>query len=354
MHGGKASAIVSREVVEKNGDLKSVTCGTGPFTVKEYLPGDYTVYERNRDYWDKGHPIVDKLIFKVIKDETSRLAALRRGALDVGWLKEAQDADMARQSKGLLVITPPPARQMEIYLNCENPPFNNKKLRQAFSAAIDREAMIKTVLMGFGEISAALPPATVPFALSSEQVTKLPFQKRDLKLAKQLLVEAGYPSGFEFTHISSDHSPDYMSGSQMMQSNLKDVGIKMNIQQVEWGIHLNRWRSSNFQSLQMGGGFYPGPDAYIRPYFYSKAISNYSRYSNPEVDKLLDESRVTVDVKKRVEIWKRLQYIIAEDAPILYPQAGPARFEVIRDYVKDYYFRSDASRTYLRQAWIDK
>jgi len=348
------AAIVPREVAEKHGDLKVVTCGTGPFKVKEYVPDDYTVFEKHSDYWDKGLPVVDRLIFKVIKDETSRLAALRRGSVDIGWVKEAQMADMAQKTKELKVIIPPPARQMRVWLSHDRFPFNNKKLRQAISCAIDREAMIKTVLMGLGEITSCIPPASVPYALPKEEVAKLPFYKRDLNLAKQLLAEAGYPNGFEFTHITSAHSPDYMPGSQMIQSNLKDVGIKMNIQQVEWGIHLNRWQSGDFQMLQMGGVWDIDPDAYIRPFFHSTSKGNYGRYKNPEVDKLLDESRETVDVKKRIEIWKRLQYIMADDVPILWVQAGPPRFEVIRDYVKNYHFLSNVSRIYLRQAWLDK
>jgi len=348
------AAIVPREVVEANGDLKTVTCGTGPFKVKEYVPGDYTVFERHSDYWDKGLPIVDRLIFKVIKDETSRLAALRRGSVDVGWVKEAQMADMAKKTKGLEVVAPPMARQMRVWLNHDRFPFNNKKLRQAVSAAIDREAMIKTVLMGFGEITSCIPPASVPYALPKEEVAKLPFHKRDLELSKRLLEEAGYSNGFEFTHVTSDHSPDYMPGSQMMQSSLKEVGIKMNIQQVEWGIHLNRWQSGDFQMLQMGGVWDIDPDAYIRPFFHSTSKGNYGHYKNPDVDRLLDESRVTVDVKKRVEIWRKIQYIMAEDVPILWPQAGPPRFEVVRDYVKNYHFLSNVSRIYLRQTWLDK
>jgi peptide/nickel transport system substrate-binding protein len=348
------SAIVPREVVEKHGDLKSVTCGTGPFKVKEYVPGDYTVFEPHKEYWDKGLPRVDELIFKVIKDPTSRLAALRKRSLDVGWVKEAQLANQASKTKGLRIVAPPPARQMRVWLNHSSFPFNNKKLRQAFAASIDREAMIKTVLMGFGEITSCIPPSSVPYALSKEEVAKLPFYRRDVNLAKKLLKEAGYPDGFEFTHVSSDHSPDYMSGSQMMQSSLKDVGITMKIQQVEWGIHLNRWKSGDFQSLQMGGVWETDPDYYIRPFFHSKSKSNYGSYKNPEIDKLLDESRVTMDVKKRIEIWKKIQYIMAEDIPILWPEAGPPRFEIVQDYVKDYYFMSDISRSYLRQAWLDK
>ena len=102
------AAIVPREVAEKHGDLKVVTCGTGPFKVKEYVPDDYTVFEQHSDYWDKGLPVVDRLIFKVMKDESSRLAALRRGSVDIGWMKEAQMADMApRAKKSPQTISPP-------------------------------------------------------------------------------------------------------------------------------------------------------------------------------------------------------------------------------------------------------
>lgn len=348
------SGIVPREVIEEHGDLKVATCGTGPFKVKDYMPGDYTVFEAYPDYWDKDLPRVDKLVFKVIKDETSRLAALRRGSVDVGWVKEAQVADMARKTKGIRVAVPPQARQMRVWLNQARFPFNSKKLRQAFSCAIDRKEIIKTVLMGFGQLTACIPPAAVPYALSQEEIAQLPYHKRDLKLAKQLLKEAGYPNGFEFTHVSSDHSPDYMPGSQMMQSNLKDIGVKMKIEQVEWGIHLNRWRAGDFQSCQMGGEWFPSPDAYIRIYFHSEAMGNYNSYRNPVVDRLLDESRVTTDVEKRKEIWRMLQFIMAEDVPILWPEVGPARFELIRDHVKDYHFLASNSRAYLRQAWLDR
>ncbi|MFH1882957.1 MAG: ABC transporter substrate-binding protein [Planctomycetota bacterium] len=294
------------------------------------------------------------MVFKVIKDETSRLAALRKGSVDVGWVKENQLAHLASKTKGLNVVTPPSARQMRVWLSHRIFPFNNKKLRQAFAASIDRAEMIKTVLMGYGEVTSCIPPSSVPYALSQEEVAELPFYKRDVELAKKLLKEAGYPDGFEFTHVSSDHSPDYMPASQMMQSNLKDVGINMKIQQVEWGIHLNRWKSGDFQSLQMGGVWDTDPDYYIRPFFHSKSKGNYGGYNNPEIDKLLDESRVTVDEKRRIEIWRKIQHIMAEDIPILWPEAGPPRFEIVQDYVKDYYFMSDISRSYLRQAWLDK
>jgi peptide/nickel transport system substrate-binding protein len=351
---GFYSSVVPREMVEKHGDLMTVTCGTGPFKVKEYVPGDYTIYERNPEYWMKGFPRVDQVIFKVIKDENSRLAALRMGTVDIAWLKEPQMAKTIQKTKGLKVITPPPFRQMRFWLNEAKPPFNNKKLRQAVSCALNRKEVINTVYMGYGEITSCIPPGMVPYALPKSEVAKLPFYKRDLKLSKRLLKEAGYPNGFEFTTVASDFGFDGIPGAQVIQSSLKDAGIKMNIQQVDWAILLKRWRGGDFEGLMMGGKWDPTPDIETRARFYSTSPANYGRYKNPELDKLLDESRVTQDEKRRIEIWKKIQYIMAEDAPILWVAASPAVFEVVRDYVKGYHFLPHPSRIYLRDAWLDK
>lgn len=347
---GRHSAIVPRE----HGDLKTLACGTGPFKMKKFVPGDYTVYERNPDYWEKGLPRLDRVIYKVIKDETSRVAALRRGAVDIGWVKEIPLAKQLQKEEALRVIMTAPARITRLILRLDRFPFNNKKLRQAVSATIDRKAFIDTVLMGFGELTSFIPPSTAPIALPQEEIVKLPFYKRDLELSKRLLREAGYPNGFEFTIVSSAHSPDYMAGAQMIQSFCKDVGIKVKIQQAEWGIHLKKWKTGDFQALILGSSWYPAPEEYARKDVHSRSRTNYSKYKNPEVDKLLDESRITHDKRRRMEIWRKLQYIIAEDIPQIYCAAGPLRNEVVRDYVRGYYFLPNTSRAYLREAWLDK
>lgn len=348
------SAVVPREVVEQHGDLKAVAVGTGPFKLKKYVPGDVTEYERNPDYWEKDLPRVDGIVMRVIKDETSRLAAVRRGTLDIAWVKEPEMAELAAREKGIRVQTPPPARQSRFWLQHDRFPFNVKKLRQAIAAAIDREAMVKTVVMGRGEITSAIPPSSAPYTLGRDEVAKLPFYKRDLALARRLLQEAGHPNGFEFTVVTSDHSPDYMPIVQMMQSQLRDVGIKLNIQQLEWGIHLSKWQAGDFQGLMMGGVWAHDPDAYLRPFFHSKSKSNFGKYANPEVDQLLDESRVTTDQKKRVEMWRRLQEILADDIPIIWVLVQAPRHEIIHDHVKGYQFMPDISRANLRYAWIEK
>ncbi len=350
----KVSAIVPREVVEKNGDLKDVTCGTGPFKVKEYVPGDYTRFVRNPEYWDKGLPRVDEVIFKVIKDESSRLAALRTGVVDIGWFIDPQMGMVAKNIKGLNVVIPPLSRQLKFYLHHSRFPGNNKKLRQAISCAIDRKAIIDALTLGFGTVSSAIPPSYTEYALSEEETWKLPFYKRDLRLAKKLMAEAGYANGFEFEIESSNRSPDWTGSMEMVQAQLREVGIKAVIRQVDWGIQLDNWKKGKFTAMVMAAGWYPTPDLAVGVYWHSQSDTNYFGYSNPEVDKLFDESRKTADMKRRIEIWKKLQYILAEDVFCIFPYASPQMYEVVNARIKDYHFLPTGQRSYLRQAWIDK
>ncbi len=350
----KAAAIVAREVVEKHGDLKAVTCGTGPFKVKEYKPELYTVFEKNKEYWEKGIPRVDQLVYKVVKDENARMAALRTGSLDVGWFIMPQTAMELKKAPGLRVQATAPSRQIKFYLHHSRFPGNNKKLRQAISAALDRPAMIDAILFGNGELSSVLPPCATPYALSKEDVAKLPFYKRDLELSRRLMKEAGYPNGFEFNISTSTRSPDWTQAMEMVQAHLREVGIKANLVQKDWAVHLDDWKKGNFQGMVHAALWYPTPEGYIDSFFHSKAKSNYYGYANPEVDKLLEESRVTLDRKKRVEIWRKLQQIMAEDVAFITCYGSPSKYEVIRDVVKDYTFLPNNSRVLLREAWVDR
>ena len=350
----KAASIVPRDVVEKHGDLKTVTCGTGPFKVKEYKPELYTIFEKNKDYWEKGIPRVDQLVVKIVKDEAARMAALRTGSLDVGWFIMPQEAKELQKVKGLQVQATDPSRQLKFYLHHSRFPGNNKKLRQAISAALDRRQMIDAILLGDGELSSILPPCAKPYVLSAEEVAKLPFYKRDLELSKRLMKEAGYPNGFEFDITTSTRSPDWTQAMEMVQANLREVGIKANLLQKDWAVHLSDWRKGNFQGMVMAAAWYPTPEGYIDTFFHSKAKQNYFGYANPEVDKLLEESRVTLDMKKRIEIWRKLQQIMAEDVTLIFCYASPSKYEVFRNVVKDYSCLPSNQRVLLREAWIER
>ncbi len=347
-------AIVSKVAVEKYGSLQANPVGTGPFKLKKYQHGVKGVYERFDDYWDRGKPYIDGFDFIVIKDETSRVAALRKGTVDIGWVKEAQLADLLAKEKNLKILMGPPVRQNRFWMKLDRPPFNNVKLRQAVASALNRQEIIDTVLMGRGTLSAAVPPGAVIYALPQSELAKLPFYKQDYELSKRLLKEAGYPDGFEFTCITSPHSPDYVPFAEIMQRQLAKVGIKMNIIQKDWGITLKTWRAGDFISMIFAGIWYPDPEGYSYNYFYSKASGNYFGFKDEKLDRLFEAQHTEANLEKRIKLWHELQRYQAEIVPCIWPYAMTARFEIVNERVKGYRFLSNNSRSFLREAWIGK
>ena len=346
-------AIVSKAAVEKYGTLQNNVVGTGPFKLVKYEHGIKGVYDRFDDYWDKGKPYIDGYDFIVIKDETSRVAALRKGAVDVGWVKPAQLADLLAKRKNLRIEMGRPVRQQRFWMKLDRPPFNNVKVRQAMASALDRQEIIDTVLMGRGTLSASIPPASQPFVLSESQVANLPFYKQNIELSKKLLKEAGYPEGFEFTTITSPHSPDYIPCAEVMQRQLAKAGIKMNIVQKDWGITLKTWRAGDFISMIFAGIWYPDPEGYVMNYYHSQASANYFGFKDEKLDRLFDAQHVEPNQEQRVKLWHQIQQHVAETVPCIWPYAMTARFEIVNQKVKGYHFMSNNSRSYLREAWIE-
>ena len=347
-------SIVSKAAVEKYGSMQSVMIGTGPFKLKSYEHGVKGVFERFADYWDKPKPYIDGFDLIVIKDGTSRIGALRKGSVDVGWVKEAQMAKLMEKEKNLKILFASAVRQQRFWFKTDRPPFDNVKVRQAVSACIDRKEIIDTVMFGKAELSASLPTDCKPFGLSQAEMANLPFYKQDYALAKKLLAEAGYPDGFEFTLITSPHSPDYVPAAEILQRQFLKAGIRMKIEQKDWGITLKAHRSGQFQAVMYAGVWYPDPESYCAGMFHSKSNANFVGYKDPKLDKMLDAQATEVNLEKRVKMWHELQRYMAETVPAIWPYASTPRYEVVNNKVKNYHLLGNNSRVLLRQAWLEK
>ena len=351
----RASYVVPKEEVEKHGTLQKVAVGTGPFKLAEYVPGNYTRFVRHEQYFEAGLPYLDGFTIQVIKDESSRLAALRKGTVDVTWIKATEVEELARREKGIVSAETPEARHLYVWLNNRQAPFNNLKLRQAVAASLNRQEIIDTVLLGRGKLTTAIPPATVPFVLSPQESAALPFYKQDAAMARKLMAEAGHPNGFEFTLKTSPHSPDYVPAGQVMQRQLAKAGITMKLEQVEWGALLNLARTGgDFHSIAFARIWYPDPEGYTYDALHSKGSFNVGGYASVDSDRLLEEQRATADVGKRVALWKDLQRLWAQDVPVIWPYAMRTRFNAWRPHVKGFQAMANSSRIHLREAWIER
>lgn len=208
--------------------------------------------------------------------------------------------------------------------------------------------------MGEGVLSSIIPPCAAPFALSQEEIAKLPFYKQDYDLAKKLLKEAGYPDGFEFTIKTSPHSPDYVPSCEIISEQLAKVGIKTKIQQMDWGVFQKVRRTRDFEANYFAGSWRADAPGYFYAYFRGGVDSNETGQNTPEINRLMDLCLTEPNLEKIKQYYRDLQYKAAEDVSGIFTYAMEQRFELVNKKVKGYQFMGNSGRAYIRYAWISE
>ncbi len=287
--------------------------GTGPYKWKERRTGDRIVLTAYDDYF-KGRPNIDTWVMRVVKDPAALLAALKTGEVDVGAI-EADNLAEAQASSNLKIYEYEPWTYQAFTVHIRNPWFADVKMRQAIYYALDRQKMVDTVHEGKGYVAdSPLPRASWAYTPNIE--TKYNY---DPAKAKQILAEIGWTPGpdgvlqrngerLKFTMLINASSRGLVE--QIIQQNLRDIGMDVDIQTMEWGALLQRTSvQPNFEATFFGLGVPPDPD---NPNW---RCTTWWGYCNPEVDKLLDEARGTVDVAKRKELYAKFQNMFMQDAP---------------------------------------
>ncbi len=341
------ASILSRGVIQSSDPGKTVI-GTGAFQMVEFRPNDTMLLKKNPHYWEKGLPYLDELEIRLIKDASSRVAALRAKSVDHVWIMEPQLVQVLMKEKGVQSATAASTARKRVFLNCTKPPLNNVKVRQALSSATDRKELIRVTVMGKGELCGALPAAVGDYAFPAD---KLPFYDYNPERAKKLLAEAGYPKGFKAQFkVSAAHITDQYA-AQMLQSQWKKVGVEIEIVQVEWATLIKNINEKNYEIISGTDFWRPDPDEYIA---YRWDIQTRTGFTSPDLDKMIAEGLTTVEHAKRVALYHEVEKKIAEYAPILYIYAHPQRFEFWLDSVKGYVPLPQCSRVNMKKAWLDR
>ncbi|ETI67989.1 ABC transporter substrate-binding protein [Neobacillus vireti] len=310
--------IASPAAVEKWGDdFRSHPVGTGPFKFVEWKQKDRITIEKNPDYWQKGLPKLNKIIFRVIPENTARLNALANGEIDVmDGLNNSDEATVLANDK-LQIIERPSMNVGYIGLTTNRPPLDNKLVRQAINHAIDKKSIIDAFYGG--KALAAKNPMPPSIEGYNDAIQEYPF---DLEKAKALLKEAGFEKGFEMDlwamPVARPYMPEAKKVAEVIQDSLGKIGIKAKIQSVDWPTYLEKARKGEFDAFMLGWtGDNGDPDNFIYTLLDKDSIgsNNYAYYSNEELHKILIEAQTETEQSKRNELYKKAQEIIHEDAP---------------------------------------
>ncbi len=315
----RSGMMASPTAIQKfgNKDFTNNPVGTGPFKFVERRRQDRITLETNPTHWDSANrPNFDKLVYRPFPDGDVRAANLLSGAIQVMTPIDPKDQPVIAENARTELISVAGLGYQGIPLNTTKAPFKNKALRQAFVATLDRDVIDRVVFQG------SVTPAMTPFPPGSPAFTKkFPVTKANLELAKKKLIEGGSPNGFSFTLLVATGTVNAQL-AQVYQSFAKSANINMKIEQIEFGTLLARAAAKDFDALALGWSGRPDPDGNIFDFFTTGGPSNYSGYSNPRVDRLLQLARQTRDVVIRRDIYEdALENIVADSPyPITYFQ----------------------------------
>ena len=343
----RAGMMVSKAAVEKfKGDFARNPVGTGPFQFVEWVKDDHLKLKRFDGYWDKEKVYLDEILYRPIPDSSVRFTSMRTGQLDVMHQIHPKDVGAAKSERGLKVSEIPSLWWQAIHLNNQTAPFNTKALRQAMWYGVDRSIIQRVVHQGQGSI------AWGPFPPSMwAQDRDFTDWKRDPAKAKAKLAEGGMPNGFSFT-LKSWTNPTFIQEMQIVQAQLKDLGIDMKIEQLEFGKLLADLTSHNFVALRVGWSGRPDPDGNVYNQAHSKGSGNYVRYANAKVDELLDAARSESNQDKRRASYLQVTRLLAEDAPYIWLHHD-AEVKVLGEHVKGFEHISDGMLR-MKGVWLEK
>ncbi|MGH6943885.1 MAG: ABC transporter substrate-binding protein, partial [Geminicoccaceae bacterium] len=332
------NGVVSPTAAAKYGkDFRNNPVGTGPFVFKEWAHNDHVTLEANPDYWN-GKPKVDRLIFKVIPEPQAAFLALKNGEVQIMGDVVTQVIPAIKSDPNLELVTQTGLTINGIGLPTDTKPFDDPRVRQALNYAVDKQALNDTLYKGLAvTMTSPLPPAEWSF---DESLKGYPY---DPERATELLKEAGYPDGFKAELLAYTTARGYNpAGAQLavaVQGYLQKIGLDINVQQMEFGAFLAKVRSGDYDGMFMSGwsGDNGDPDNFLYEIFGSANIpvGNSTRYSNPELDKILLQARRETDHDKRVELYKDAQRIIVEAAPWIWVNST-LQVRAIRKEVKGF------------------
>jgi len=348
------SAIVPKEAVDKFGDLKRKAIGTGPFLLKEFVRGSHVTMVKNPNYFRKGLPYLDTINIKIMRDPSSILAAFLAKEMDtVGAYffqiptvkKKAPEAVIKRRkSFHMWVLRTQPCTST--YEGLE-PPFNDRRVRQALGLAIDKKKLLKLAWGGAGTVQVGTIPNFPPYSLTeADQIEYNP------EKAKKLLAEAGYPNGFSTQLLT--WSASYMAKpAQVVQEMLKEVGINAELKLLEMAQYFNLvYRLKYPLALHVMTAGYD-PDDWIDHYFGPHDHTTTYKWCNPKVWELNAIQRKTLDQKERVKLLHEIQRELIKDGTHTYLYSQD-RFTVWWPYVHPNLYWHPNSPIMGDRIWMEK
>jgi peptide/nickel transport system substrate-binding protein len=345
--------------VDENGDFISPV-GTGPFKFEKQVTDQEIVLVRNDNYWG-GEPEINRVVFKVIPEATTRVMALETKEIDMAIKLPEYDVARLEAEDSIEVYRTLTTFTDFLQFNCNNGVFEDKAVRKAVAYAIDTEEMVDTVLEGIG--TAAKGRSFTPIMMYSDP--DLDLYEPDIDKAKELLADDGWSDSDNDGILDKDGEPltvalivgkgvwatRHTSMAEAIQGSLQEIGMDVDIQTLESAAITSLENEGDFDMLLRTGYFVWGP--YPRHFLVHQSTSPYSHYNNSEYDALANAADSTVDAGEQRELYYRLQEMVIEELPAFY-LVHEEKIIAANSYVQGYEITAEDPWLNLDGVYIDK
>jgi peptide/nickel transport system substrate-binding protein len=303
-----AAWIVPKKYVEKVGDdgFKKAPIGAGPYKLAAYNPGIELTWEAHERYWRKS-PTVKKMVWRIVPEDLTRLAMLKRGEVDVAYSLRGPLGEEVGRTPGLKLV--PTVISGTQWLSFgplmwdPKSPWHDRRVRLAAALAFDKNAINQAETLGHSKITGGIIPGAFEFALA------IPPYPYDPAQSKKLLAEAGYPNGFDAGDYFGDSS--YSSVAEAIANYLTAVGIRTKVRPMERAAFLQQWRDKKLRGLlQSGAGGLGNAATRVENYFVASGVYAWGGY--PEIEDLFAQQARELDPKRREALLHQIQRLAHE------------------------------------------
>ncbi len=339
-----SSGIMAPESVEDDGTIR-VPIGTGPFKISEVDGTTRILLERNEYYWQAPYPYLDAVEITPIPDDTVRETALLGGEIDWILAIAPQSYQGLVENPDVVVATAPQLSYDYVGVNLTREPFSDVRVRQAIALAMDREQLCAAGFFGLCETIQG------PIGSGSPWYFDYAPYDRDVERARELLAEAGYPDGFEMELLPTVQYGETVRAAQVLQQQLAEIGITATINAPEWAEWLELEGNFRYDAYICNWNGLIDADQYYYLQHHTDLVFNFTGYSNPDFDALVDEGRSISDFEERYPIYEQANQILVDDAPYIY-MYNKLEIRAYAPNVKGFVVRPDQANNFWT-VWLD-
>jgi peptide/nickel transport system substrate-binding protein len=354
--------IMPKEVIDADGDARKRVIGSGPFIFDRFEKGVQVVAKKNPDYYFAPTPWVDELDLLIVPEDATAVANMRAKQIDINGVSQTDAKALKSSNPEIQQFSYPQNLLYFMYWRLDAPPFNDIRVRQAVSLALDRDELINVLSEGTGYINNAIPAGLQSWWLdprSADMGPNAKYFKRDVDAAKKLLADAGFGGGLKVPLISTlnAYGNTFNQSVDVVVKQLKDAGIQADFRPQDYAAYVSSTFLGKFDPGTMVWGLetpYPEPNDYLFNMYNPKGARNHAGVNDPTLTTMIEKQSQTLDKAQRKQQINDIQRYLGEKQYYVIGPVGPTTI-AYQPWVKNFYYASDYARgaEYIPQLYLD-